>query len=159
MQRAAPWISSEWFAFFLSEAYWLAGNYDKAKQTLEENLDIAERAGMKFYIGATHRLLGEVALSDNPAQQAAPFAASHFEHSIGILHQIEAENKLALAYAGRGRLYAQQGNLAPARDDLTQGRVSYSALRRRYELDEAYLNDLKDEFSKWHPGWYNDYPR
>ncbi len=26
-----------------------------------------------------------------------------------------------------------------------QGRVSYSALRRRFEIDEAYLNDLKDE--------------
>ena len=26
-----------------------------------------------------------------------------------------------------------------------QGRVSYSALRRRFEIDDAYLNDLKDE--------------
>ncbi len=26
-----------------------------------------------------------------------------------------------------------------------QGRVSYSALRRRFEIDDAYLDDLKDE--------------
>ena len=26
-----------------------------------------------------------------------------------------------------------------------QGRVSYSALKRRFDLDDAYLNDLKDE--------------
>jgi hypothetical protein len=25
-----------------------------------------------------------------------------------------------------------------------QGRVSYSALKRRFDLDDAYLNDLKD---------------
>ena len=29
-----------------------------------------------------------------------------------------------------------------------QGRVSYGALRRRYDLDEAYLEDLKDEIIK-----------
>ena len=26
-----------------------------------------------------------------------------------------------------------------------QGRVSYSALKRRFDLDDDYLNDLKDE--------------
>ena len=26
-----------------------------------------------------------------------------------------------------------------------QGRVSYSALRRRFDIDAAYLDDLKDE--------------
>jgi septum formation topological specificity factor MinE len=26
-----------------------------------------------------------------------------------------------------------------------QGRASYSALRRRFEIDEAYLDDLRDE--------------
>ena len=26
-----------------------------------------------------------------------------------------------------------------------QGRVSYGALKRRYDLDDAYLEDLKDE--------------
>ena len=40
-----------------------------------------------------------------------------------------------------------------------QGRVSYSALKRRFDLDDDYLNDLKDEllyvhadcpsFSEW----------
>ena len=27
----------------------------------------------------------------------------------------------------------------------SQGRVSYGALKRRYHLDDAYLEDLKDE--------------
>jgi len=32
-----------------------------------------------------------------------------------------------------------------------QGRVSYSALRRRFEIDDAYLDDLKDELLFAHP--------
>jgi hypothetical protein len=32
-----------------------------------------------------------------------------------------------------------------------QGRVSYSALKRRFDLDDNYLNDLKDELLFAHP--------
>ncbi len=32
-----------------------------------------------------------------------------------------------------------------------QGRVSYSALRRRFDLDDAYLDDLKEELLFAHP--------
>jgi hypothetical protein len=32
-----------------------------------------------------------------------------------------------------------------------QGRVSYSALKRRFALDDAYLNDLKEELLCVHP--------
>ncbi len=32
-----------------------------------------------------------------------------------------------------------------------QGRISYSALRRRLDLDDAYLEDLKDELFFSHP--------
>ncbi len=75
---------------------------------------------MKFHIGSAHRLLGEIALCTNPAQIEGPLAAPHFEQSIAILQQIHAENELALAYAGYGRLYQQQGNIAQAREYLTR---------------------------------------
>ena len=64
---------------------------------------------MKFHLGSAHRLLGEIALTTNPTQVAEPLAAPHFEQSIAILQQINAENELALAYAGYGRLHQQQG--------------------------------------------------
>jgi hypothetical protein len=32
-----------------------------------------------------------------------------------------------------------------------QGRVSYGALKRRFDLDDAYLNDLKEEILYVHP--------
>ncbi len=92
---------------------------------------------MRFYIGATHRLLGEVALSDNPAQQAAPFAAPHFEHSIDILRQIGADNELALAYAGGGSLHAEPSNLASARDDLIRALAIFQRFGTLGEPDKV----------------------
>jgi tetratricopeptide (TPR) repeat protein len=105
---------------FLGEGYWLAGESDKAGQTLAELLELANRCGAKFYLGSAHRLLGEIALTTNPTQVAAPLAAPHFEQSIAILQQIHAENELALAYTGYGRLHQRQGHAEQAWEYLTR---------------------------------------
>ena len=81
----------------LGAAYWLAGEDDKARQTLEEALKIADRCGARYYLGWAQRLLGEIALKNNP-DQAAPY----FEKSIAIFREIKAENELAMACAGYG---------------------------------------------------------
>jgi len=42
--------------------------------------------------------------------------------------------------------------LAPVLDLLQrQGRVSYRALKRRFDIDDDYLEDLKDELLFVHP--------
>ena len=97
----------------LGAGYWLAGEDNKARQTLEEGLEIADRCGARYYVGWSHRFLGEIALKANPAQ-----AISHFEKSIAVLQKIKAENDLALAYAGYGRLQKQQGQIPQAREFL-----------------------------------------
>ena len=61
-----------------------------------------------------------MALTTGPTQTGEPLAASHFEKSIAVLREIQAENELALAYAGYGRLHKQQGDFSPARAYLTQ---------------------------------------
>ena len=137
IQRAARFIWSEVYALFLGEGYWLAGEYDRAKQTLEELLDTAERCGMKFVIGSAHRLLGEIALTTNPTQAEAPLAAPHFETSIAVLRAINAENELALAYAGYGRLYQQQGNISQAREYLTRALEIFERLGTLLEPDKV----------------------
>jgi hypothetical protein len=58
---------------------------------------MAERCRAKRVIGFAHRLLGETALSTNPTEVRPPVAAPHFERSIAILREINAENELALA--------------------------------------------------------------
>ncbi|NIS71972.1 MAG: AAA family ATPase, partial [Proteobacteria bacterium] len=82
---------------YLGEGHWLAGEDDKARQTLEKGLEIAERCGARYYAGFAQRLLGEIVLKTNPIQ-----AAPHFEKSKAVLRELKAENELALAYAGYG---------------------------------------------------------
>jgi class 3 adenylate cyclase/ribosomal protein L40E len=117
---------------WLSEAYMLTGEYDKARQTLEGGLELAKRCGEKFFIGMGCRLLGELELKTNPAQ-----AAPQFEQSIAICREIKAENELALAYASYGRLHKQQGNIPKAREYLTNSLKILERLGTLIEPDKV----------------------
>jgi tetratricopeptide (TPR) repeat protein len=135
--RAGCHVPAElWQLLCLGEGYWLAGESDKAIQTLAELLELAERCGAQFYLGAAHRLLGEIALTTNPMQVEAPLAAPHFEQSMAILQQIHAENELALAYAGYGRLHQQQGNMVQAWEYLTRALEIFERLGTLGEPDK-----------------------
>jgi predicted ATPase len=129
-------------ACILGAGYWLAGEDDKAKQTLEEGLEMADRCGARYYLGWAQRLLGEIALKANPAQ-----AASHFKKSIAVLQEIKAENELALAYAGYGRLHKQQGKVGRAREYLTKALEIFERLGTLIEPDKVReeLAELPEE--------------
>ena len=116
----------------LGANYWLVGEDDKARQTLEEGLEIAGDCGAKYYVGWSHRFLGEIALKADPAR-----AASHFEKSIAVLKKINAENDLALAYAGYGRLQKQQGQFTKAREYITRALEIFERLGTLIEPDEV----------------------
>ena len=90
----------------LGEGYWLAGEYQNARETLEEALELAEHCEYRYYIGWSQRLLGDVAIETDQAQ-----AVSFFESSIAVLREIKAENELALALSGYGRFLKKQGNI------------------------------------------------
>jgi tetratricopeptide (TPR) repeat protein len=117
---------------YLGEGYWLAGEYEKAKHTLEQVLEITDRCGARYYSGFAQRLLGEIALKTNPTQ-----AASHFEKSITIFREIKAENELAMAYAGYGRLHKHQGKIAKAREYLTKALEIFERLGTLIEPDKV----------------------
>jgi class 3 adenylate cyclase/tetratricopeptide (TPR) repeat protein len=114
MYQAVRFLPAEIYTIIiLGEGYWRCGDNDAATQRLNEGLELAERTGMRFLIGYAHRLLGEAALKGNPEQ-----AVNHFKQSISIFQEIRAENELALAYAGYGRLHTRQGNMEQAREYL-----------------------------------------
>lgn len=100
---------------YLGEGHCLAGEDEKARQMLKKGLEMAEQYGMRYYAGFAQRLLGEIVLKTNPAQ-----AAPYFEKSIAVLRELKAENELAMAYAGYGRLHKKQDEIAPAREYLTK---------------------------------------
>jgi tetratricopeptide (TPR) repeat protein len=88
--------------------------------------------GVRYHAGFAQRLLGEIALKTNPTQ-----AAPHFEKSIAVLREIKAENELALAYAGFGRLHKQQGQIAQAREYLTKALEIFERLGTLIEPDKV----------------------
>jgi class 3 adenylate cyclase/tetratricopeptide (TPR) repeat protein len=116
----------------IGAGYWLGREDDKARKTLEDALKIAGRCGARYYIGWAHRFLGEIALKADPAR-----AASHFEKSIAVLQKINAENDLALAYAGYGRLQKKQGQFAQAREYLTKALQIFERLGTLIEPDKV----------------------
>ena len=131
--RAGRYITTEIpLTCFLGEGYWLAGENDKARQTLEKGLEMAESYEMRYYVGFTRRLLGEIALKTNPTQ-----AAPHFEISIAILREIKAENELALAFVGYGRLYKQQNQITQAREYLMKALEIFERLGTLLEPEKV----------------------
>jgi len=126
---------------YLGEAYCLAAEDDKARQTLEKSLEIAKRCGARYYAGFAQRLLGEIDLKTNLSQ-----ALHHFEKSITIFREIKAENELAMAYAGYGRLQKRQGQFAQARDYLKKALEIFERLGTLIEPDKVreILADLPE---------------
>jgi class 3 adenylate cyclase/tetratricopeptide (TPR) repeat protein len=116
----------------LGGSYWLAGETDEATQMLEEAMEIADRSGARYYVGFAQRLLGEIALKTNPNQ-----AATHFERSIAVLQEIKAENELALAYVGSGRLYKKQNQIIQAREYLMKALEIFERLGTKLEPEKV----------------------
>lgn len=134
-QAVGPPVGESHTDLRLGEAYWRAGAYNSARQTLEAMLDPAEQCELPFVLASAHHLLGEIALDSNPAQREAPLAASHFKRSIALLQQLKAENELALAYAGYGRLHQQRGDVVQAHAYLTRALAIFERLGTLGEPD------------------------
>jgi tetratricopeptide (TPR) repeat protein len=125
----------------LAEGYFLAGEYDRARQTAIETLELAKRCGAKLFLGCGHRLLGEIDIETN-TDEAAP----HFEKAISIFQDIKAENELALAYSGMGRFHKVQGNTEEAREYLSNALKIFERLGTLIEPDKVReeMSDLPE---------------
>jgi tetratricopeptide (TPR) repeat protein len=131
-RAAGPLLGQLPIAWSLSEGYFLAGQYDKARQTAEEVLQTAQQCGARSYQGVAHRMLGEVALVTNPSE-----ASPHFEKATSIFKEVKAENDLALAYSGMGRFHKLQGNAEQAREYLTKSLEIFERLGTLIEPEKV----------------------
>jgi class 3 adenylate cyclase/tetratricopeptide (TPR) repeat protein len=131
--RASRFVMGEvGYLPILGEAYRLAGEFGKAKQTLEDGVEIASRLGAKYNLGEAHRVLGEVLLETDPTQ-----AILHFEKSINLFRECKAQSDLALAYSGLGRYHKQQGNMEQAGKYLTQALEIFERLDTLIEPEKV----------------------
>jgi tetratricopeptide (TPR) repeat protein len=133
LSQAAGFVSATIpHTHFLAEGYWLAGDFEKAAETASQLLELAGRCGARCHQGKAHRVLGEVALKTDPNE-----AGPHFDQAISIFRETKAENELALAYAGNGRLHKKMGNMADARGYLTQALEIFERLGTLLEPDKV----------------------
>ena len=116
----------------IGEAYYLAQKYDQAADIIKEGLEMANHCGMKYHIAWAHRLLGDIALQSNQT-----LAEQYFDNSIAVLREIKAENELALAFAGYGRIYKNQGEIAKAREYLSEALQIFERLGTLIEPDKV----------------------
>ena len=104
----------------------------KGVELLATIVEAVRAAGYKMLEYAFAYCLGEVALGTG-LDQAAP----HFEKAISICREIKAENELALAYSGMGRLHKLRGECADARRYLTQALEIFERLGTLIEPDKV----------------------
>ncbi len=138
--QAVNWaIGVAWTKAFLGEGYWLAGMYDDAKEALKESIEASLRAGARYYLAFAYRIFGEVTRITDPDQ-----SFNFFEKCIALNKEIKAENELALAYAGYGRLYKQQDNTEKAIEYLIKAKKILDRLGTLIEPEKIRkdLNDL-----------------
>ena len=69
----------------------------------------------------------------DPEQRLEPRAAALFERSIEELRAMGAENELALALAGYGRMRRQLGDVVKARELLTEAKEIFERLGTMHE--------------------------
>ena len=111
----------------LGEACLSTGRLEKARECLERIVAIAERLEIRLFSTPGERLLGEVMLADG-RPEALQQAQHHFERAMACRERSKAENELALAWAGYGRLQARLGRADQAREYLTKALAAFERL-------------------------------
>ena len=90
----------------LADAYLTSGDDERAHQTLLEIHRAAARSGSNFFLGASGRCLGEVAVAQGDAEEAV----RRLEAAIETLRASGSENELGLALGALGRAKRLMGN-------------------------------------------------
>jgi tetratricopeptide (TPR) repeat protein len=90
----------------LADAYVTAGDYERAHQTLLDSHGAAAKSRANFFLGASGRRLGEVALAQGDAEEAVRW----LEPAIKTSRASGSENELGLALGALGGAKRLMGN-------------------------------------------------
>jgi predicted ATPase len=126
------------FAWRLADGYLTAGDYERANQTLIELHDVTARSNAKFFLGASGRCLGEVALAQGDAEEAV----RRLEAAIETLRASGSENELGLALGAMARAKRLTGDNVEA---TASAKEALAILDRLGTLEEP--DRLRHEFT------------
>lgn len=96
------------FVAWLSEAYLLAGRIDEATKLAEHALELSHNRKQRGYEGWALRLLGEIALHQNPPDVEK--AQAHYRAAIALAEELEMQPLLAQCHLGLGKLYRRMAD-------------------------------------------------
>ena len=133
--RAMRFPECERFSLYYCEALWRAGELTQAREAIRACLEVVEPCGMRYFAAVAKRLMGEVEMA--VGGEHLPSAADHFQASIAAFEAMGAENELALAWAGYGRLKAKLGDLDAAHTYATRALHVFQRLGTNVTQDEA----------------------
>jgi tetratricopeptide (TPR) repeat protein len=130
------------FQVTLGEAYLAARCADRARALLEEALAGVVERRMRSVEAAARRLLGDVALQDEPPDTA--LAERHYRDALTLATTLGMRPLVAHCHAGLARLYRRTGPRAQAQEHLTTAMTMYREMDMRFWLEqaEAELHDL-----------------
>jgi class 3 adenylate cyclase/tetratricopeptide (TPR) repeat protein len=117
LQEALAWLERSRlryqrarFALWLAEGHLREGEASRAREVIEDVLEISRDFGYRRVEGEAERLLGESLIGED-----AHAAADHLTTAVRILEEVGARNELAKALAARGTLQRAAGDLVAAR--------------------------------------------
>lgn len=110
-------------ALWLAEGHLCRGDRAAARPLIESVLETSRATGYIHYEALSHWLAGECLAPDSPAD-----AGRANEAAMGILGRIGARNDLARAMLTGARLRQAAGDIAAARDLLTEAGAIFQAL-------------------------------
>jgi tetratricopeptide (TPR) repeat protein len=126
--RAAQFLWSEVMATYLAEGYILSGRLDEARRTLGEALDFCRPRGMRHTAAVAERLMGDALRLADVGAGRFEEARAQYEVAVEACRAIGAENELAHALEGLGRLHLDHGDPDEGRRHLEDALAIYERL-------------------------------
>ena len=135
LSEVVTWFGSSRLAYFWSIAtLWLAeghiarGEMTRARPLIQQVIERTREIGYLHFEGLAQKLMGDCLVIEEPVS-----AEEHTENALRILERCGAQNDFAKALATRAELRRVAGDLAIARELLTQAKEIFLALGTRTE--------------------------
>jgi class 3 adenylate cyclase/tetratricopeptide (TPR) repeat protein len=120
---------------WLSEAYLLAGEADRALALAERGLDLSCQQQERGHEAWLLRLLGEIASHRDPWNLER--AEDCYRHAMALAEQLGMRPLIAHCHLGLGKLYRRTGQRDQARENLTTSTARYCEMDMQFWLKKA----------------------